>query len=261
MPTANPRLLNGVASPQSIFEASTTKNHPLGTKGQLDDGRVFYYAKSSGAALTRGTLCRTAAEEGEHITIAAVATAANSPTVGVTLGSVSAAANLYADGDFIVIDGTNSGQKRRIISHASAATGAAVTLLLEAPLEGALTTSEECSLVKNPYADVVTTPGDAQVPVTGVPQFSVGAGTTNAQYFWLQTHGRASVQGDGSTFTLGCMVAMATAGTGDAGQITLVAGTASNASVVPQVVLGTLASLGDAASDLDYREVDLRIRG
>lgn len=261
MSDVNPFIVGGgYASPQSIYEASTVKNHRLGTKGVLSDGRVFYYAKSSGAALTRGNLCRTSAEASNHISVAAVAAAAGATNVSVTLGATSAAAGLYEDGQFIVIDGTNSGQARRIESHASASSGGVLTMELDAPLEGALTTSEECSLVANPFSDVVVTPGDAVVPVAGVPQFSVGAGTTDAQYFWLQTAGRAACIGDGSTFVLGGMISLATATTADAGQVTIVAGTASNASVVPQVVIGTLASLGDAASDADYRLVDLSIR-
>lgn len=264
MSDVNPYIVaGGYSSPQSIYETSTVKNHTLGTKGVLSDGRVFYYAKSSGAAITRGNLCRTAAEDSVGITtsVAAVAAAAGDTSVGMTLGAGSVSAGQFEDGTFIVIDGTNSGQARRIEWHASATNATNLTLYLDAPLEAALTTSEEVSAVRNPFADVVVTPGDsANVQAAGVPVVNIGAGTSTPQYFWIQTYGRAPVVRNNSTLSVNSLVVVASGTTDDAGQVAVVATTTSDLSVTPKAFVGIVASLGDSASDGDFQLIDLLIR-
>ncbi len=101
--------------------------------------------------------------------------------------------------------------------------------------------------------------GTSQELPVGVPQHNVPAGSTTTQYAWLQTWGPALVQGDGSTFVDGALVVPATAATGDAGQVTLGVeqGTGTTTTLIP---VGKIIEASDAASDLDFRLVDLTIR-
>jgi hypothetical protein len=256
----NPILYDsGIMSPQSIFEVSSTQEHRLGQKAYFDDG-VFYYARSSGAAINRAASCRYAAPTANHVSIVpAASVAAGATQITVTLGATSAAANLYKDGVIVVIDGTEIGQRRKIKEHTSGSASGSVTLTLYDAFEYNVATADEVSLLPNRFADVVVTPGDALVPVAGVPQCYVPPGSTTPQYFWIQTAGYGMWRGDGSTFALGNLVTVATATTDDAGQCTLLSFVSSTAAQNHVIALGQVVALGDAASDGDARYVDLWI--
>lgn len=261
----NPRIGSGVGSPQSVFRASATKSHPLGTRGWMEDGRVFYYASNAGAAIAIGSLLQTAAEVGNHTSVAyASGGAIGSTSVTVTLGATAATAQQYRDGFLTVIDGTGQGQIRKIRSHPAAALSSTLEVEVYDPFEIAIASGAEISLAVSPYDSLIVTPGDSQaLTVAGVPQCAVGAGTSDVQYFWAQTYGPALVLGDGSTFTEGAPCVPASAGTGDAGQITLGSesdGTgASNDPSDLHPLVGNLLEIYDN-SDGDHRYVDLRVR-
>lgn len=262
---SKPYLIDGMGSLQTVYEAYTTQLFGLGTKGVTLDGRVFYYASNEGAAIARGTLCRVADSVANHVSIAwASGGAANQNTVTVTLGATAATANQYAGGWLQVIDGTTAngqGQLRRIVSHPAALASATLELTLDEPFETTMAASE-ITLKANEFSAVVTQPGNAKPLSAGVPAFDVSAGTTNTQYFWLQTYGPALVVGDASVFLDGSEVVPATAGTADAGQVTIGVeaptgtGTASNL----LAAVGTIIEASDATSDADHRFVMLKIR-
>jgi hypothetical protein len=254
---ANPILDGGGVSPQSVLESSNgVQHHALGTRGRIGE-RVFYYASNEGSAITRGNLCATAAPVANHVSVAwASGGAVGAYTVTVTLGATAATANQYRDGWLVAIDGTGSGQYRKIKSHPAAGSAATLELTLYDPIETAFVAADEITLVKNQHAAVRVTPGNAAVAVAGVPAFTVPAGSTTTQYFWIQTGGPAMVLGDGSTFVAGECVTFAVAGTADAGQVTITTGTTTTG----QPLLGYIIDLGDASSDLDYRFVNLQIR-
>lgn len=262
MGASNPKLEGGVESPQGIYETSTKKVHALGTRGYIGD-RVFYYAKNAGAAIDRGTVCVDPAVVTNHKSVAwASGGAAGATSVTLTLGATSAAENLYEDGYLIGIDnssGDASGQLRIVESHPSASSSGTVTVTLKDAIESAFSTSDEVSLIPNKFGGVTTSTGAAVDLVVGVPQFDVPAGSTTAQYFWLQTWGPAAVAGDGSAFTAGSPVTLATATTADAGQMTLLVldlDATADATALP--VIGHVIDGGDT-SDADHRLVDLRI--
>lgn len=258
--TIYPQIAFGENSPQSIYAASTTKRHPLGTRGIIGN-RVFYYASNSGSAITRSTLCRHAAATANHVNVApSAAHVAGVSSVSLTLGATSAAANLYEDGWLFVSDSSSdaaNGVERRIMSHASASSSGTLTVRLFEGIEEALTTADEITLRTNEYSGIVTTPGNAIVQVAGVPAFDVPAGSTDVQYFWLQTWGPCSVTGDGSTFADGLAVTYVSSGTADAGQITAVV--SSSDFLVTREVVGTVYDVGSAASDLDARFIRIKI--
>lgn len=252
---ANPILPGGGASPQSAYEDSTTQYHAIGQKGTIGE-RTFYYASNTGAAIAKSVLVASAAPVANHVSVAwASGGAAGASTATVTLGATAATANQYRDGWFVMIDGTGSGQARRIKSHPAADASATLELTFYDPIETTLGTGE-ASLLVNEYAGVRVTPGNAGVNVIGVTPCEIAAGSTNVAYFWLQTGGPCMILGDGSTFVVGETVTYAVAGTADAGQCTITTGTTTTG----QPVLGQIIDLGDAASDLDYRFVNLNIR-
>ena len=264
---ANPFLVNGTTSPFSIYQtysaatiAGLYGNFPLGTKGQMEDGRVFRWASNRGAAIAIGTLCTKAAETANHVSVAWDSGGeAGSKTVTVTLGATAATLDQYAGGFLFGIDGTGSGQYRRIKSHPAAASAATLEVTVYDPFTISFASADEISLIQNEYRGIITTPGDADVWISGVPQVAVPVGSTTEQFFWAQTWGIGMVLGDGSTFAAASQVQPAVAGAADAGQITLTAEGGTGTGAYDQVI-GTIFHLGDAASDLDYRVVDFRIR-
>lgn len=256
---ANPIIRGGVASPQSIYEESTTQYHSLGTLGYLDE-RTFRYARNTGSGtLGAGQLAAISAEAANHVSVAwASGGAVGSNKVTVTLGATAATENQYQDGWLVGIDGTGSNQLRRIKSHPAADSAATLELTLYDTIETAFATNDEISLIKNTYADLITHTGN-DVLAVGVPACNVAAGNTNTQYFWLQTAGPAVVQGDASTFVQGDIVVPADS-TSDDGQVTILAGTAVAAvlNLVKRRHVGVVISAGDA-SDLDYHLIHLEM--
>lgn len=260
---ANPVLLaSGIASDQSIYEVSTTKKHPYGTKGILDDGRVFYYASYVGSgALTAGNCMTNAAEVGNHVSVAwASGGAASTNTVTVTLGATAATEGQYNDGYLAHIDGTTPTTFRKIKSHPAADSAATLQLTLYDNITDAITDGE-LSLMRNPYSQIIQSPGDADVWPAGVLPVNLADSSSTTSYVWLQTAGPAGVIGDNSVFAEGMRVALATAGTADAGQCTIIAqATNATGDFTSPNIIGTLLQLGDATSDGDLRIVDLSIR-
>lgn len=261
---SNPKLIGGVGSPQSIHQTSTSKVHSLGTEGYLDE-RKFRYASNAGAAITLGSLCAQGASTANHVSVAyASGGAIGSDKITLTLGATAATANQYADGWLIGIDGTGSGQIRRIKSHPAADASATLELTLYDALTVAGAASSEWSLVPNEYAGIRVHPGGAGgvAHSVGVPAFTVPAGTTDVQYFWLQTSGPALVQGDGSAFSVGDKVVPGQA-TADAGQVTILSEQGTIEAVTLEraqaQVVGSIIDVGDATSDLDYRFVRLTL--
>jgi hypothetical protein len=101
---ANPRIPNGAGSPHSIYQVSTTQWHKVGQRGFLDDGRIFYYTRNTGAsALDVGKLTVARDPVANHSNLA---TTTNSLVVGqrniivgaITPGATAITADQYAEG-------------------------------------------------------------------------------------------------------------------------------------------------------------------
>lgn len=261
MPNIYPHLADGTDSPVSIYQ-STAKSttHPLGTRAYLGP-RVFYWAKSSGAAISRSTLCRTPLGPTVFASCSVTPSAAAGATsLSAVLGASSIAANAFHRA--VIIDGASSwGQERRIVSHASVSSTGTITVALDEPLETAVAAGDEVTFRYHELDNVVVTPGDAICKVAGAPQFDVPAGTTNAQYFWLQTWGPGMGQRDGSAASEGSLLTYATSTTADAGQLTIVQ-IASSTALPAQALRFPIAECIDPGdtSDLDAVFVNWRIQ-
>jgi hypothetical protein len=242
-------------SPQSPFDLSTSQYHGLGTKFQMADGRVFYYAKHTlSTTLSRGLLMTQAAVAANHQNRTTTGVAGNK-TVTVAIGATALTAGQYEDGYFWADSGTGAGQFRRIRSHGVSAGSTTETITLYDEIDTTFAATPTGSLQKNLFRDFVVHPGNAQLagcPV-GVVNIAVGAGDTTAQYFWVQTWGPTAVSCEGS-ITAGQMLAPATAATTDAGQFKLAAGLTT----VDDPVLAIC--IGPNGTDEHWALADLRIR-
>ena len=261
-----PFVAGGYQVQQSIHSAATAPEVAIGTRGVTYDGRVFYYGKHVGAGFGIGLLSQQAAIISGHEDLAWSAGGfANTDHVTITMATTATTANQYAGGTLAVIDGTGSGQMRWIKGHPAAGASDTLKFTIHGVWETTIPTGAELQPTRNQYDSFIITPGNVVKPmIVGVPQCVVPAGSTDPQYVWLQTWGLGMVQGDGSTFTLGCPLVPSSGGTGDTGQVTLGnesagTGTANDPSDLLPVV-GYLAALGDAASDLDFRLADFQIR-
>ena len=243
---ANPVLVNGVGSGQSIFRSSSSQTHTLGTKGVLGE-RVFYYAKApSGSAITRGLLHVAADIVANHQNLA---TATNSLVSGsrvaldVTLGATAATASQYADGYLVVTDAGGEGQTFRVKDHGAIASAGTGDFDLYDEIETASDASTTVSLFKNLFDSPQVSNVDQADTVVGVPVATIAAG----EYGWVQTSGPCAVLFD-----------EAVAGIGD--QLTigsLTAGSVEAADAANEPIVGYTLSAG---VDTEYQLVDLRIR-
>ena len=200
-------LLDG-GSAQTPWEESATQNYVIGSKMQMNDGRIFRYCKAGGTGLAKGYMCQGPAVVANYTeevqTGHGIAAGETSGNILITTGATPAA-NLFAQGWLVVNKGTNIGQVRKILTSGSHATIIAVTF--EPALETAILVTDEVSLIQSPYMNTivmpVTTP--TNVPI-GVPVIAV----TASYYYWSQTRGPAGVIVDtGDTVVIGDPVGLA----------------------------------------------------
>lgn len=228
---------------QGILEESATQKAMLGQRLEINDGRVFHYAKNGAAALDAGKLVQSKDNAATNKNV--VAAAIGDYTVTVV---TSAAVTDAAEGYLFVNDGTGEGQILKIkTSAANASTSTSTDCTLYDPVNVALVASgtSEASIAYNPWDDVVIQDGDTNgLSFTcGVPIIPVTAN----YYFWCQTWGLAAVW-NGGTNLVGSMVGQDVA---NAGQATLYA-----SGSVEQVFGVTYGSVG---VDTEYRLTFLQI--
>ena len=176
---------------------TASAEHALGTKMVLPDGRTFYYAKNSSAAITSGGMmvdgiAAVAAHDMDVPPTAAQSVGDN--TVSLEVPTTDLTKDQYKDGYLIFNDADGEGEVYRIVSHPAhdASDDATVIITIEDEgLQTAITTSTEAQLIYNPYTNVKLNDGDGTMTtgplgVTTIP-------VTASYYCWLQTSGIASV--------------------------------------------------------------------
>lgn len=185
---------------QDLWEISATAKHDLGTVRSIGDGRQFVYAQAGAVALVAGTLNQMAVQVSTHLNMVVTAAAAiDATSVTVTLGATNAAtAGQYAEGYLYHNKTSVLGQMYKVSTNAAAAAAASCEVTLHDPVRVALTTSDECTIVKHPQDGVIIYPTTSTRVATGVAPVAV----TAAYYFWNQVKGPAAVLADG-TLVLG----------------------------------------------------------
>ena len=255
---ANPRLPNGLGSPQSIYQASTTKWHKVGQRGFFDDGRVFYYTRNTGAAaLGAGNLLVRGDVVPNHQNLATTTASlvvgkTNIPVGAITPGATAVTANQYAEGFLNVtvnVAGTCYYKIRSNSAFTSATADGSVELYDPIALVSDATTT--VSFHANAFDDPVISATDQQDVLVGVPMVAIPIGSTTPYYGWVQTWGECSVWGDEAIATFRQAL---TTGTGTAGQIEE-DDTATTDSQEPLVGYNIAATV-----DGGYQLIDLKIR-
>lgn len=215
---ANPILMNGVASPVSIYETTTINpGHPIGTRGVLDD-RAFHWTKfMDSTAIGPNKLVQAQVPIAGHTSEATGAElTAGATSVTMVISATVAAQDAYKDGYLKVEGGTAGiGQIFRIRTHtytSDLTTPTTWTLYanLYDPVTTTTTGSEVLTLVANPWANVVIQPTSVSAPAVGVTMVNFPAAATAAVptygyertavatwtqpvYGWIQTWGVCSV--------------------------------------------------------------------
>jgi hypothetical protein len=231
---ANPKLWTGVGSPQSIYESSTVQYHPIGSRGGLDDGRVFYYARNGAADILPGKLVMSEVitDQFDDMALPTDGFVAGEKSCTLTLGSTAVTENEYADGYVIVSDGTGEGHTYKIAGHLAGLATADVVFTLYDEVKVSSVAATQAVLAKNLWADVVIAAAGHVHVAVGVPQTTI----TAAEYGWVQTWGVSAVWDDATTAVGQTLQSGATAG-----QVEIGDGTAQ--------VLGTAMSTATAAED------------
>lgn len=184
------RLNPTIPIDQSIYEESTVKKAPLGTKVEIGD-RVFRYAKAGAGQLgvKAGRVACSVAAPGTHggtFVSAAVATTGAS-VIYATVGGGAITIDTYEDGYYVFGGGTRAGETYAIRSNDTGTSGlTSVGITLYDPIVGTVTATSLGALLLNKYICSVAT--TSRVPV-GVALIDV----TEGNYFWLQTKGPAGV--------------------------------------------------------------------
>ena len=168
---------------------SVAQLHPLGTRMQTNDGRVFYYSQAGATNLVAGKLQQSAAPIADHLANTPPAVAVGAYSFSYTPGATAGAANLYAEG-YLQVDTTpGEGYTYGVAGHAAISASTAFTLYLADAIQVALTTSSRVGLRHNLFKSVIIAPTTLTAQLAGVAPYII----TAAQYGWLQTWGPASV--------------------------------------------------------------------
>ncbi len=216
-----PWLTNGRQSDQSIFQVTQTSAadriggaHRVGTRAALEDGRVFYYARSTGAAIVAGNWLIMPVQDVDWEDMVIATDLGGQTTVTPTQGgSATAVAGEFVGGTVSMVSGTagsGPGLCLTIAEHGAWGATTALALTLDGPLPVTLNSDVKCTATKNPWADVVIQPTGQDQFCCGVAPIAVAAGTTNPQWFWCQTWGVASAEHDLTTAVGSIVMAGAT---------------------------------------------------
>ena len=177
------------ATGQDSFSSSSTQQHPLGTKAETKDGRLFRYCQAGAVDTVAGSLYQGAVPLANHLANTPPAVAIGATSFTYTPGATAGAANLYAEG-YLQVDTTpGNGYTYVVAGHDAIASSTAFTLYLRDAIQVALTTSSRVGLMPNMFKNVIVVPTTNTARVAGVAPTII----TAAQYGWLQTRGPASV--------------------------------------------------------------------
>jgi hypothetical protein len=199
-------VTTGLVIQQGIFEESSTAKHKIGTRMQLADGRVFYYALNV-EALTAGLLCfskPTHADNTAMVTTTASAAVGAKTISSMTVGGTAITVNEFAEGWLITQKVSGTGNCYKIKSHTSGTSaGTNLDIVLYDPLVQAIATTTEVTFAYNPFYKVLSGTAVVTSPPAGVALRAF----TSAYYGWLQTWGVCAIQHDeAGSLTIGMRV-------------------------------------------------------
>ncbi len=198
---------------------TSAKKNKLGTRMELPDGRVFYYAFSNGT-IGAGMLVQQAVlMHANHVRGMTVAAAAALGTHAITITNQSTALNAdqYADGTVFVSDATGEGHVYIIKSHPAGVSAANIKFTLDEEdgiADEALSTTSKVGLRRNKFLDVIKY--DSNV-TTSIPLGVAPVEVADNRYFWCQSWGEAALLAISITTIAGYKVRPFATGTVDGG--------------------------------------------
>jgi hypothetical protein len=203
-----------MGSDQGIWDVETTQKQTIGTRGSLEDGRVFYYSRfSSATALTPGTPVMAELVSVDFDDLATNTAALGDTTLNVTpVGTKTYGANQLAGGYVVVNSGTGIGMTYRIESNPATVAATAFDLTLKDPIQVAFAAATTATVIPNPWMDVVEAVAGQAHQVVGVAQVAVADSSSVTSYIWLQTWGVCGVEHDEASATGAMLVSGTSAG-------------------------------------------------
>lgn len=178
---------------QTLLTSSSTQQHPLGAYAETPDGRGFRYALVGATSTVAGKVYQGTPLDATNLQpsggLGVNAAVAIGDTSIVTSTSTTWAANLLAGGYLSVNVTPGQGYTYRIKSNTATSAATGGTIVLEDPIQVALTTSSKFIVAQHPYSGIVIEPGTPTAAIAGVATYII----TNAQYGWVQTRGACSV--------------------------------------------------------------------
>ena len=204
------------------FDLHATPKYNLGFKVEQADGSVYRYSHF-GAATNRGILVsqdisETSVVDTDNVVIAPASAVAvvdqtqkpgaiGSNYVQLTLASITA--NQFRGGKFVTTDDTGEGYTYDILANTATDTPASgdIRLTLAQPLQVALDTSTDISIMGNRYSDLEAATSTDEDPA-GV---SCSTTTSALPYGWIQTKGSVGLLQNG-TVTQGDILVVAASG-------------------------------------------------
>ncbi len=227
-----------------FWRSTVAQEHPLGARGETQDGRVFRYAKA-GATLVAGNVLQSAAAIPDHIATVMTAASIGATAITFTPAATAGAADLYAEGYLFSDTTPGNGIMYSVAGHKAITASVAfvVNLKPEDALQVAIATGSRMTLIHNLYKNVIQFPvTTATGSLVGVAAYVIASG----EYGWIQTRGLAPVLTTG-TPALGAMVMIPGTVAGSA-QVVVAAGTL----IVAQVV-GHMAQVGQDGKNCAVR--------
>ena len=163
------------------WQSNSTRQHNLGTRLVLQDGRMFRYVEVGASALVVGNVIQAEAPGANFDELVMAAAAVGATSVVVTTGATAVAIDDFKDGYVFIEDDAGEGYLYPLASHGAVGTTTAGTFPLRDgnSIQVALTAASTCLLLKNIYKDVIVYPVAATGAAVGVGarQHHEGVGT------------------------------------------------------------------------------------
>ncbi|TFG64699.1 MAG: hypothetical protein E4H28_04930 [Gemmatimonadales bacterium] len=216
MTSPYPMIGNGLGQPQGIWDVTTSAEHRVGTRGFLDDGRVFYYSRAvSATPIVAGNVLQRELTSVDWDNVAVNTALAGDTSLLITPdGTKTYTANELSEGYVIVDTSTGIGKIYKIKSHAAVTAATEFECFLYDAIHVGFASGTTVTVIKNSYMDPIVASNTVAYLAVGVSNVAVPDGSSAAQYFWTQTWGMAAVT-SGATSASGALLMVDTTTAGE----------------------------------------------
>lgn len=229
-----------------VYQQDTIKKGLLGQLSYAYGGnKAFRYGRNNDStAAVAGNVQVAPTVVPNHVNqLVNTAAAVDSKIIDVNIGGTAATKDFYAEGEMVINDAAGEGISYRVLGNDAIDSSGNGNVYLHEPVQVALTTLSEMSLVQNPWDRLVISVADAADQVVGVANKALAVDL----YTWIQTRGLCSVLAD-ETIVVGSAVQV---GTTTVGSVE----TMDTASTYPQIGIANQAGV-DEEHRLIYLTID-----